>query len=194
MVVEVASHAIRPGSAVSFERSTRPPSVVEASHIQGQLKVDLHIQQTLDRPYDLVLKAILAERGSWLPGLVRDAADRLVTDLSVSLGGVRLARSIAVEVSPPTIYPGRCEICVAWKAAKDAALFPELGGVFQVMAAGPSSTRLSFEASYEPPARALGQVTDRALMYRVAESSVRDFVGRTARALVSRADEIRSSA
>jgi hypothetical protein len=156
--------------------------------------VDLQTEQTLDHPYALVLKAVLAERGNWLPGLVRDAADRLVTDLGVSLGGVRLARSIVVEISPPTIYPGRCEIFVAWKAAKGAAFLPELGGFFQLIAAGPTSTRLTFEATYEPPARALGQVTDRALMHRVAESSVRDFVARMARGLASRAEGISSSA
>jgi hypothetical protein len=156
--------------------------------------MDLQTEQTLDEPYALVLKAILAERGSWLPGLLRDAADRLVTDLSVSLGGVRLARSIAVEVSPPTIYPGRCEVFVAWKAAKEAAFFPELGGFFQLGAASPTSTRLTFQASYEPPGRALGHLTDRALMHRVAESSVQDFVARTARALAGRTEEIRSRA
>jgi ribosome-associated toxin RatA of RatAB toxin-antitoxin module len=156
--------------------------------------VDVQTEEILDQPYALVLKAILAESGTWLPGLVKDAADRLVTDLGIRFKGVRLARSIAVEVSPPTIYPDRCEICVAWKAAESSALFPELGGAFELVAIDAGRSRLSFEASYEPPGRALGQVTDRALMHRVAESSVRDFVRRTARILASRAESIKSGA
>jgi hypothetical protein len=154
--------------------------------------MDIQTEEVLDRPYALVLEAILVESGTWLPGLVKDAADRLVTDLRVQFKGVHLARSVAVEVSPPTIYPGRCEICVAWKAAERSAFFPELGGVFELVAMDANRSRLSFEASYEPPGRSLGQLTDRALMHRVADSSVRDFVSRTARTLSSRAESIKS--
>jgi hypothetical protein len=156
--------------------------------------MDVQTEEVLDQPYALILEAILTESGSWLPGLVKDAADRLVTDLRVRFKGVHLARSIAVEVSPPTVYPGRCEICVAWKAAETSAFFPELGGVFELVAMDANRSRLSFEGSYEPPGRALGQVTDRALMHRVADGSVRDFVRRTARTLTSRAETIKSGA
>jgi hypothetical protein len=53
--------------------------------------MDVQTEEVLDQPYALVLEAILAESGSWLPGLVKDAADRLVTDLRVQFKGVHLA-------------------------------------------------------------------------------------------------------
>jgi hypothetical protein len=149
--------------------------------------MDLRIEETIDQPYASVLQAMLGDPEKWLPGLARDAADRLVTDLGVLLGNVRVVRSVEVEVTPPTIYPDRCEICVAWKAAEDAAFFPELAGAFTLGQMGPAQSRLSFEASYEPPARILGQLVDRTLMHRTAEASVREFVLRIARTLESRA-------
>jgi ribosome-associated toxin RatA of RatAB toxin-antitoxin module len=149
--------------------------------------MDLRIEEAIDQPYALVLQAMLGDPGKWLPGLARDAADRLVTDLAVRVGNVRAARSVEVDVTPPTIYPDRCEICVAWKAAQDAALFPELTGTFKLEHMGPAQSRLSFEATYEPPASVLGQLVDRTFMHRTADVSVREFVLRTARMLESRA-------
>jgi hypothetical protein len=149
--------------------------------------MDVRNEETIDQPYALVLQALLAEPGKWLPGLARDAADRLVTDLAVRVGNVRVARSVEVDVTPPTIYPDRCEVCVAWKAAEDAAFFPELAGAFKLEHMGQAQSRLSFGATYEPPARVLGQLVDRTFMHRTAEASVREFVLRTARTLESRA-------
>ena len=149
--------------------------------------MDVRIEETIDQPYASVLQAMLGDSGKWLPGLARDAANRLVTDLALRVGNVRVARSVAVDVTPPTIYPDRCEICVAWKAAEDAAFFPELAGAFELKHMGAAQSRLSFEASYEPPARLLGQLVDWTFMHRTAEASVREFVLRTARTLESRA-------
>jgi len=149
--------------------------------------MDVRIEETIDQPYALVLQAMLGDPGKWLPGLARDAADRLVTDLAVLVGNVRVARSVEVDVTPPTIYPDRCEICVAWKAAEDAAFFPGLTGAFKLEHMGPAQSRLSFDATYEPPARVLGQLVDRTFMHRTAEASVREFVLRTARTLEGRA-------
>jgi hypothetical protein len=154
---------------------------------------DLEIVETIDLPYSFVLEALLTDSGTWLPGLAQDSAAHLVTELAVHAGRLRLARSVQIEVTPPTIYPGRCELCVAWKAAENAAFFPELGGVFELVAVAPAQSRLSFEASYDPPARALGQLADRAIMHRVAEASVREFVQRTAKTLQSRAETLRAA-
>jgi hypothetical protein len=154
---------------------------------------DIEVEERIDQPFAFVLQAVLADSGRWLPGLARDSADRLVAELAVHAGRLRVARSVEVEVTPPTIYPGRCEICVAWKAAESAAFFPELGGVFELVAVGPAQSRLSFEASYDPPAGVLGQMADWALMHRVAEASVREFVRRTAESLQSRAASLSSA-
>jgi ribosome-associated toxin RatA of RatAB toxin-antitoxin module len=152
-----------------------------------RLSVDLRVEEIIDKPYDLVLKALLEDSDRWLPSLARTAGNRLQTDLAVQVGKARVGRAAEVNVQPPTIYPDRCEIAIAWKAAEMTALFPELSGGFQLVAAGPRASRLSFKASYEPPGRALGRLADQALMPRIAESSVKDFVRRTAHTLGDRA-------
>jgi ribosome-associated toxin RatA of RatAB toxin-antitoxin module len=70
------------------------------------------------------------------------------------------------------------------------SLFPELRGLFKLAGVDARRSRLSFEASYEPPGRLAGQLVDQALMHRVAEASVREFVLRTAQALGRRAKAI----
>jgi ribosome-associated toxin RatA of RatAB toxin-antitoxin module len=99
-----------------------------------------------------------------------------------------VARSVEVEVAPPTIYPDRSEMEISWRAAGMPSLFPELRGRFELAAVDAGRSRLSFEASYEPPGRLAGQLVDRAMLHRVAEASVREFVLRTAQALGRRAN------
>jgi hypothetical protein len=48
--------------------------------------MDVRIEETIDQPYASVLQAMLGDSGKWLPGLARDAANRLVTDLALASG------------------------------------------------------------------------------------------------------------
>jgi hypothetical protein len=150
--------------------------------------MDLREEEIINQPYASVQKALLADPGKWLPSLADDAGKRLVTDLAVQIGRARVARSVEVEVAPPTIYPDRSEMEISWKAAGMPSLFPELRGRFELAAVDAGRSRLSFEASYEPPGRLAGQLVDQAMMHRVAEASVREFVLRTAQALGRRAN------
>jgi hypothetical protein len=150
--------------------------------------VDLRAEEIIDQPYASVQKALLADPGKWLPNLADDAGKRLITEIGVQIGSAWVARAIEVEVAPPTIYPDRSEIFISWKAAGMPSLFPELRGLLELAAVDAARSRLSFEASYEPPGRLAGQLVNQALMHRVAEASVRKFVLRTARALGRRAN------
>jgi hypothetical protein len=152
--------------------------------------MDLRAEEIINEPYALVQMALLADPWKWLPSLADDAGKRLVTELAVHIAGVRVARAVEVEVAPPTIYPDRSEIFISWKAASMPSLFPELGGLFKLVAVDARRSRLSFEASYEPPGRLAGQLGDQALMHRVTEASVREFVLRTAQALGRRANTV----
>jgi hypothetical protein len=151
------------------------------------VNTEVRAEQTIDLPYQSVRDALLADSGKWLPSLAEDAASRLVTELGVNLGKVRVARAVQVEVSPPTIYPDRCQLYVAWRAAEMPALFPELTGAFELLPLPPRQSRLSFDGRYVPPGRAVGRLVDRVLMHRVAEASVQEFVTRTAGMLESAA-------
>ncbi|MDP9248777.1 MAG: hypothetical protein M3O95_11920 [Candidatus Dormibacteraeota bacterium] len=153
--------------------------------------MDLRVEEIIDQPYASVQKALLADPGKWLPSLANDAGKRLITELAVHIGSARVARTVEVEVAPPTIYPDRSEIFISWKSAGMPSLFPELRGQFELAAVEAGRSRLSFEASYEPPGRLAGQLVDQALMHRVAEASVREFVLRTAEALGRRAKAVK---
>jgi hypothetical protein len=50
---------------------------------------------------------------------------------------------------------------------------------------GPEQTRLSLEATYQPPLGPVGRVIDRVLLGRVAESTVKNWVDQLAEALIS---------
>jgi hypothetical protein len=50
---------------------------------------------------------------------------------------------------------------------------------------GPARSQLSLSARYAPPRGAAGKLADRALLHRVAEATIQDFVDRTAEALAS---------
>jgi hypothetical protein len=149
--------------------------------------MDLRAEQIINQPYASVQKALLAAPGKWLPNLADDAGKRLVAELAIQIGRARVAHAVEVEVAPPTIFPDRSEIFLSWKAAGVPSLFPALRGRFELVAVDAGRSRLSFEASYEPPGGLAGQLGDQALMHRVAEASVREFVLRTAEALGRRA-------
>ena len=129
--------------------------------------MDLHAEEIINQPYASVQKALLADPGKWLPSLADDAGKRLITELAVQIGSARVARAVEVEVAPPTIHPDRSEIFISWKAAGMPSLFPELAGLFELVAVDARRSRLSFKASYDPPGGLAGQLGDQALMHCV---------------------------
>ncbi|HTV10733.1 MAG TPA: hypothetical protein VME20_02640 [Acidimicrobiales bacterium] len=72
-----------------------------------------------------------------------------------------------------------------WEAAEHPSLFPVLDGDLEIAPLGRDRCRLILAASYVPPLGALGRRLDRALLHRVAESTVRSFLQRLATALES---------
>ncbi|MBO0703315.1 MAG: hypothetical protein J2P38_10310, partial [Candidatus Dormibacteraeota bacterium] len=69
---------------------------------------------------------------------------------------------------------------VEWKGAEHPRLYPALEGHLRLERQQPAGCRLRFDARYDPPAGRLGAAADRALMHRVAQSSVADFTDRVA--------------
>ena len=57
---------------------------------------------------------------------------------------------------------------------------PSLDADIEVGELGPERTQLSISARYTPPLGSLGRVLDRALLHRVAEATVKDFLDRVA--------------
>ena len=71
-------------------------------------------------------------------------------------------------------------IPLRWTATDAPGLFPSLDADLEVAPHGAGSTQLSISARYRPPLGPLGEVIDRAVLHRVAEATVKDFLDRVA--------------
>ena len=65
---------------------------------------------------------------------------------------------------------------MSWKPAGLDSLLPTLEADIELGALGPERTQLSISARYTPPLGSLGRALDRALLHRVAEATVKDFL------------------
>ena len=64
-------------------------------------------------------------------------------------------------------------------------MYSRISGACAVAALGKDLTQVGLSARYTPPFGLLGASLDRALLHRVAEATVRDFVERVAAGLVA---------
>src|SRR6266487_152203 len=134
-------------------------------------------------PFDLAEDALLRSPQTWVPGLASDAdarGERLLAEVGVGRPGLRLDKRVEIEIGRPMRFPSKTVLPVSWHAAGGKGLFPELEGDVEIAPMGRARSQLSLSARYVPPLGTAGKVADRALLHRVAEATVQDFVDRTA--------------
>ena len=116
-------------------------------------------------------------------GVAYREGEELRAKVGPSVGGhakeVRLVIGIAEIHRTGLVYP------ISWTATGAQALFPKLTGELVLSHVGPEQTRLSLEATYQPPMGPLGRVVDRVVLGRFAESTVKNWVDQLAEALTS---------
>jgi hypothetical protein len=134
----------------------------------------------------------LASGSAWLAPLASAAGDD-ATSLLVRVGpqglGEFVARTVLVRLGRPNTRGDVVMVPIRWEDAQHPALFPVLDGDLEVAPLGDRCCRVVMYASYRPPLRAFGRVIDEALLHRVAESTVRAFLRRTAEAVTSAPSE-----
>lgn len=121
---------------------------------------------------------------AWLPGIAV-AANRRGDDLLAEVGfgeEPRISRTVAIDLAPLQRMPSKSVLPLRWKAAGAAGLFPELDADLEIAPLG-ARTQLAFSARYVPPLGALGRAIDRAVLSRVAEATIKDFLDRVADAI-----------
>jgi hypothetical protein len=127
--------------------------------------------------------AHLCRDGSVLLPLADAATDDGEAQL-LRVGPTVAGRSIGVPVEvrlgPRWTRGGAVAVPIRWESAVLGGLFPVLDGTLVFSRLGEDSTRLELEASYRPPLDAFGELLDRALLHRVAESTIRSFLRRMA--------------
>ena len=132
---------------------------------------------------DAVEAVLSREPRVWLPELVRASNRRgleVVLRVGLHLGPKRVDHSVILTVSNPQHLGDTCMIPIAWRPASDESMLPSLEGDLEVSALGDHSSQLAISASYRPPLGWAGALGDRALMRRVAEVTVKDFLDRLA--------------
>jgi hypothetical protein len=133
---------------------------------------------------------------SWIPALADEASARGEHLLGeVGLGDrVRLTRRVVLELGEPMRFPPRTVVPLRWRPASGGGLLPALDADIEVAPLSPRSTQLSMNARYVPPGGALGSAADRALLHRVAEATVKDFLDRVGATLTAAAETIATPA
>lgn len=135
----------------------------------------------VDMPFARVEAQFLRGADRWLPGMASEASghgNRLLSELGFKVGPRRLSRRIAVKVGTMLRSPGVTMLPLKWRAASADTLFPVLDGQIEIASLGPNVTQVGVSASYEPPMGWVGRLADRALLHRVAEVTIQDFVER----------------
>ena len=143
----------------------------------------------LDLPIAEVESALLRTPAEWIPGLAASAeehGDQVLAEVGFPLSGLQVGKRVEIELGPPVRTPGRTWLPVTWRATGPRGIFPTLEGELEVAALGTQLTQLGLSARYKPPFGVLGDSLDRALLHRVAEATIRDFVERVAVALRQR--------
>jgi hypothetical protein len=123
---------------------------------------------------------------SLIPSIASFADDRgqhLLAEIGFPIDGHRLSKNVEIDVGEPVTTPSRTWIPLAWRATGASALFPVLDGDLELAPLGTQLTQLSLNGRYQPPLGLLGKTIDKALLYRVAEATIKDFVDRLARAI-----------
>ena len=138
----------------------------------------------------LVERALTDAPANWLLGLASEAnhrGDTLLADVGFG-ARVRVARQVALELGAPVHTAGKTVLPLRWTPTGASGLFPALEADLEVAPLGPNRTQLAMSARYVPPLGPIGQAIDRAVLYRVAEATLKDFLDRVGDALVLAAE------
>jgi hypothetical protein len=132
-------------------------------------------------PADVVEAALLDDPEHWVPGLLRAAEDRgerLLAEVGFYAEPGRVDKEVEIHLGSPYRIPSKTLLPMTWRATGIERLFPQLDADLEVAGLGPARTQLSISARYRPPMGAVGRALDRALLHRVAEATIKDFLDR----------------
>jgi hypothetical protein len=133
-----------------------------------------------------VERVLSKEPTTWMTHLAERANRRGDTLLAeVGFGeDIRIARTVEVTFGPSVRAGTKAIFPFRWSASGPSGLFPALDADLEVAPLGTESTQLAISARYVPPLGKLGHLIDRALLSRVAEATVKDFLDRVTAAVI----------
>lgn len=144
----------------------------------------------LDLPFDQVERALLHSPRDWVPSVAADAEARgelLLAEVGFGHSAYRLGKKVEIELSESMRFPSKTVLPISWRPVGGESLFPSLEADIEVAQLGANRTQLSISARYRPPLGVVGRVVDRALLHRVAEATLKDFLDGVGRAIHAQA-------
>ncbi|MDA8278776.1 MAG: hypothetical protein M0Z45_11410 [Actinomycetota bacterium] len=112
-----------------------------------------------------------------LIGAALTAGDALVT----KVGPRSLPKkTVEVQVGEVRRVRGSILVPICWAPISASYMFPRLEGELEFTESDPGNVRVSLRGSYRAPLGVLGERMDKMVMHRMAESTVRNFLGRVA--------------
>ena len=105
--------------------------------------------------------------------------------LRASAGRRQIAKTVRLDVGNMVDLKDQVVIPITWEATGFTSLFPRMEAELILAPISQSITQIALHGSYKPPLGKMGEVADRALLHRVAESTVKRFVDRLRDALIA---------
>ena len=139
----------------------------------------------VSRPFEAVREYFVSD-GTWFAPLASAAeedSEALYLRIGPSWASGRVAREVRVTLGPSRDCGVTVVVPVSWQSSGLSALFPVLDGDVELLPLSPDHCRVSLFASYLPPFGQVGGQLNRALLHRVAQSTVRSFLARVAESL-----------
>jgi hypothetical protein len=147
----------------------------------------------LPLPADEVERAVTLNPETWVPGLARSAhhhGDALLAEVGFG-DEARVARQVAIEFGELVRMPSKTVLPLRWTAVGASGLFPSLEADIEIAPLGPGTTQLAMSARYVPPLGIVGRAIDRAVLFRVAEATLKDFLDRVRDRLLASSEDPR---
>jgi hypothetical protein len=144
-------------------------------------------------PFEDVERALLDEPATWVPGIALDAeagGQRLLAEVGFDVDASRrVDKEVEIEIGEPYVIPTKTMLPIAWRATGAERIFPQLEADIEIAALGAGRTQLSISARYRPPLGPVGRALDKAMLHRVAEATVKDFLDRVGERIRARVPE-----
>jgi len=141
-------------------------------------------------PFEDVERALLDEPATWVPGIALDAeagGQRLLAEVGFDVDASRrVDKEVEIEIGEPYVIPTKTMLPIAWRATAAERIFPQLEADIEIAALGAGRTQLSISARYRPPLGPVGRALDKAMLHRVAEATVKDFLDRVGEGIAAR--------
>jgi hypothetical protein len=143
----------------------------------------------VDKPFEQIEKQ-LVEGARWMPDMAFAANGRgmeLMSELGLPVDARPPGRRIKLELGRPRRTAGVTLLPLDWRVLGGAACLPVVSGQMEVARLGSSTTQVGASLDYEPPDGIELKISDRAMLHRVAEMTLKNFMERVGARLAHKA-------